>query len=315
VAISKNQIFEVANQLVEAGQTPTLAAVRKALGSGSFTTISEAMIEWKASRRESKPTVREPMPTEIAERLNTLGGEIWQSAFELANARLAGERESLEAIRVQLESERQEAADLADQLATDLEAVQATIQRHVEQLTAKTNEIEQLRLELRTQTEAIVTAAHRADTLEAIRAELQARVEQLSGLLKEEHAARQESETDAYQLRQDVSRLTAELAVSERRVGEFEVRVTEAERAVAGERKAAEFARIAEQTAQAQLEAGLKEIESLREQLRYEREAARKAGESAAELRGRLAVIEAQQNSSAPVVVQPESTDHLTTTE
>jgi chromosome segregation ATPase len=304
MAISKNQIFEAANQLIEAGQTPTLAAVRKVLGSGSFTTISEAMAEWKISRRDIPPMIREPTPTEIAERLNALGGELWQSALDLANARLAGERASLETIRAQLEGERQEAADLADQLATDLEAAQATIQRHVEQLAAKTGEIEQLRAELRAQTEVIITATHRADTLDAIRVEVQARVDQLSDLLKKEQAARQESEMDAYQVRQDVARLTAELAACERRTGEFEVRAIEAERAATEAHKATEFTRIAEQTAQAQLEATVREIERLREQLGYEREAARKAGESAAELRGRLAVIEAMAESTPDAINQ-----------
>lgn len=48
MAISKEQIFAVADELDAAGQNPTLANVRKQLGSGSFTTISEAMNEWRA---------------------------------------------------------------------------------------------------------------------------------------------------------------------------------------------------------------------------------------------------------------------------
>ena len=47
MAISKEQIFAVADELDAAGQNPTLANVRKQLGSGSFTTISEAMNEWR----------------------------------------------------------------------------------------------------------------------------------------------------------------------------------------------------------------------------------------------------------------------------
>ena len=37
MAISKEQIFAVADELDAAGQNPTLANVRKQLGSGSFT--------------------------------------------------------------------------------------------------------------------------------------------------------------------------------------------------------------------------------------------------------------------------------------
>ena len=43
MALSASEIPVIADQLDAAGTTPTLAAVRRALGGGSFTTISEAM--------------------------------------------------------------------------------------------------------------------------------------------------------------------------------------------------------------------------------------------------------------------------------
>ena len=43
MAITTQQIHAIADQLHEQGIKPTLAEVRKALGGGSFTTISEAM--------------------------------------------------------------------------------------------------------------------------------------------------------------------------------------------------------------------------------------------------------------------------------
>jgi hypothetical protein len=54
MAFSKDDIFKAADTLDAAGQSPTLAAVRKALGGGSFTTISEPLNEWKAKRRPRK---------------------------------------------------------------------------------------------------------------------------------------------------------------------------------------------------------------------------------------------------------------------
>ena len=50
MAIDKQQIFKAANELDLTGHSPTLAAVRKVLGGGSFTTISEAMNEWRATK-------------------------------------------------------------------------------------------------------------------------------------------------------------------------------------------------------------------------------------------------------------------------
>ena len=103
MAITKDQIFAVADEIDAAGQNATLAAVRKALGGGSFTTISEGMTEWKARKAAKESPLREPAPSAVANRLAELGAEIWSSALELANGRLATERESLETARLQLE--------------------------------------------------------------------------------------------------------------------------------------------------------------------------------------------------------------------
>ena len=62
MAITKDRIFEVAEAMDAAGQVPTLAAVRKAIGGGSFTTISEAMTEWKANKAAKETPLREPAP-------------------------------------------------------------------------------------------------------------------------------------------------------------------------------------------------------------------------------------------------------------
>lgn len=127
MAITKDQIFAAADELDAAGQNATLAAVRKALGGGSFTTISEGMTEWKARKAAKESPLREPAPPAVADRLAELGAEIWSSALELANGRLATEREALEAARLQLEADKAEAAELADQVTIELEDVKATV--------------------------------------------------------------------------------------------------------------------------------------------------------------------------------------------
>jgi hypothetical protein len=47
-AITKDQIWAVVEDLHGASKAATLAAVRKAVGGGRFTTIQDAMTEWKA---------------------------------------------------------------------------------------------------------------------------------------------------------------------------------------------------------------------------------------------------------------------------
>ncbi len=128
MAVTREQIFAVADELDTAGQKPTLAAVRKALGGGSFTTISEAMNEWRARKASQAAPIREPTPQAVADRLAEAGAEIWSLALELANARLASEREALEQARQEAEQARREAAELADQLAGELDEARARIE-------------------------------------------------------------------------------------------------------------------------------------------------------------------------------------------
>lgn len=127
MAITKDQIFAAADEIDAAGQNATLAAVRKALGGGSFTTISESMTEWKARKAAKESPLREPAPSVVADRLAELGAEIWSCALELANGRLATEREALEAARTQLEADKAEAAELADQVTVELEVVKLAL--------------------------------------------------------------------------------------------------------------------------------------------------------------------------------------------
>ena len=123
MAIHREQIFEIADALVAQGTNPTLAAVRKALGKGSFTTIQEVMVEWRAERATQHEPSREAPPRAVEERLQLLGGEIWAAALEMANARLAADREALEARRLEMEQRQAEAAEMADQMAEELETL------------------------------------------------------------------------------------------------------------------------------------------------------------------------------------------------
>ena len=127
MAISKKSIFDAADALDAAGQRPTLAALRKAVGGGSFTTISEAMKEWWAGRALREAPAREPAPAVVGERLGEVAGEIWALALQVANERLAGEREAFDAARVQAEQEKVEAVELADAVSAELELLQGKV--------------------------------------------------------------------------------------------------------------------------------------------------------------------------------------------
>lgn len=123
MAITQEQIWMAADELAAAGERPTLAAVRRRVGGGSFTTISEAMSAWHARQAAGElPPVREPLPERLAELIEDLGAQLWTAARELAGAQIAVEREALEAARQELETERADVASFAEQLSAELEA-------------------------------------------------------------------------------------------------------------------------------------------------------------------------------------------------
>ena len=127
MAITREQIFAAADDLDANGQSPTLGAVRKAVGGGSFTTISEAMTDWKARKAAREAPASEPLPNAVAKRLEAAALDLWASAVEAATGRLQGERERMDEERRDLLSSRDEAAELSNQLAGELEVSKARI--------------------------------------------------------------------------------------------------------------------------------------------------------------------------------------------
>ena len=150
---SQEDIWAAADALVGAGERPTLAAVRKAVGGGSFTTISEAMAEWRARQVLAEP-VREPAPVAVAQHAAVLAAELWAQALAIAHERLQADREALDVARVDMARERAEAVELADILAGELDMVRAELEagqillaEKDEALLEQTQEIHQWRTE------------------------------------------------------------------------------------------------------------------------------------------------------------------------
>jgi len=123
MAITPEQIYAVADELVAEGKNPTLSNVRKVIGSGSFTTISDAMTEWRDKQKETLQPIRESAPDAITSRVNSLSSEIWTVAQNMANSRLSNEREALENDRAELVAGKREAVELADEMSNELDAL------------------------------------------------------------------------------------------------------------------------------------------------------------------------------------------------
>ncbi len=132
MALTIQQVHNTADQLQEQGIKPTLAEVRKALGGGSFTTISEAMKSWRQDNQQEEQLRQVELPSSIAERLQTLGADMWQTAIDIANDRLVKEREALESIKAKSQAE----TDEAQEAVKTLEGEQADLLEQLDEVTA-----------------------------------------------------------------------------------------------------------------------------------------------------------------------------------
>ncbi|ELT9905991.1 DNA-binding protein [Escherichia coli] len=214
MAVTKEQIFEAADQLAAAGQKPTLEAIRQITG-GSYTTISPALNEWKARQAAQATPLREPAPQAVADRLAEVGAEVWSIALELANARLAAEREALDKARADLEADRAEATELADRLAAQVEELQSRLASIEAAEQAARIEADDLRNQL-------AAAQEQAHTAEARAAELRTELDRAHHESAQARQALAEAREEAATLRgrleassEQMAALIARLAPSE----------------------------------------------------------------------------------------------------
>lgn len=308
MAITKQDIHAAAEQLAAQGETPTLAKVRAALGGGSFTTISEAMNEWKAARQQQSVVtpIREAAPEAITERLHGFAADIWGTALEKANARLQEEREALDEARKKMEATLAETQELAAQVSADLDAAQDRIEEQAKTIeqagtaaAAQAAQVLNLENRLAAQTDAAHTAA-------AALEEARQRVDQLTDLLNQERTARSDAEQRANQAAQAAAKAEAEAIAAQRRADDAEkreqaaaARATQADEAAQKAHKEAQQARIEEGRASAQVTAANAAAEAARAETVTARAEAGKAISEAGELRGKLSVLQEELKAMA----------------
>jgi len=210
MAISKDQIFKAADDLDAAGQNPTLAAVRKVLGGGSFTTISEAMNEWRASKNAQAVPIKEPAPAAVLDKFAVLGAEIWAVALEMANSRLNAEREALEASRIEFDMARQEAAELADQLTAELDQANESIALLGQSVSAGNQREQEL-------VQKLAAANERASNSDARAIELRAELDHAHAQIKEAQGKNEGLRDMLTETSSKIESLRADLAAAQKR--------------------------------------------------------------------------------------------------
>lgn len=200
--ITEELIFKAADELETKGEKVTIETVKALLATwtstkgGSYATLSPAVRKWKGQQRTtSTEQIREPLPQFISDQLTGWAGQVWASALDNANARLATEREGLEKARVEMETETAEALALAEKLEGERDDARRALADLEQTHQVATLEADELRASLDAMTDRATTAEARAVELEARAGDLNRELERLHGELATERQARAQAET------------------------------------------------------------------------------------------------------------------------
>jgi chromosome segregation ATPase len=120
MAITKEQIIETAEALQAAGVNPSMQAVRDALKTGSFATISPVLRAWRDSKAQ-RATVALEMPGEAKAALERAGADLWKIVTALATERLTKVQEEAETAINGANADRDEALLEIERLETSIE--------------------------------------------------------------------------------------------------------------------------------------------------------------------------------------------------
>lgn len=287
--ITFEQVAAIADAMKVDGVKPTSRAVRERLGNtGSMGTINKLLGRWKSSqeRQISAALVLPPalqrvllefMDNELTSARTTLEAELADQQQEAADLATENERqvidndlqsETIELLRAEVSTHQGRAGQLESDLMVSRD--EAARERSGAELARTELAKAQLRLEAMPRLEADLVAVR--------------------GVLETERAARVAAE-------QQAAVLAAKLEAAERRATEAAERTTKAEAAAANAAAKAETvarelvnANATIQTGHARLESAARELEDAKKAATTATAAARKSGEEAAELRGKLAV-------------------------
>jgi len=147
-ALTTETIHAMADKLSSEGQYPTLALLRQQLGSGSYTTISEAMKLWREEKAKSDIIPIPPIPDEVNNTIQNATQSIWQSAMTVAKNKLQSEREALKKAQDEMTQRQKETIEMADQLDQEITRLKQTLQEAVNAKQKFTDDNDRLKTEL-----------------------------------------------------------------------------------------------------------------------------------------------------------------------
>ncbi len=121
--ISKKQVFEAAGALTDEGISATVQSVRQRIGSGSFSTISSHLADWKAEHAGQGPANIPDMPGKV-----TLAfAQVWATAAGAAQEEVETQRQALEVLRREMEKDKASMAAEIERLEKAQDAAAAKV--------------------------------------------------------------------------------------------------------------------------------------------------------------------------------------------
>lgn len=299
MAISKQDVFNAAAAIEAQGGKPTLNAIRQALAGGSFSTISEAMAEWRSLQKAAvavgSSVVREPAPEAISNRLNELADDVWEIALQLANRRLQGEREALAQSRNEMALVQQETAELVDALSADLESALNQLKQQTETNATSALEVDSLHRDVATLNDSLRLAHQETQLANVALSEVRQQTEQLAAMLDSEKAERinaskklEQSLVTIAELNANVTELAADLNVMTDRAKAAEAKSNQTDQALNDATKRLDKAANEIQSWQNKAALADAQISAFKEQTAELKVDTKQAIEQAAEMRGKL---------------------------
>jgi len=178
--VTKDQVFQAAEQLKEDGKNVTVNAVI-ALTGGSFSTVGPMVRDWKKQEEEQATVVIE-MPDNVMEAVKRAAAEIWRVANQQANEQV--EKVKAEAAeRVSMLEE--ETAEYETEVRR-LEGEAEVFERDIEAVTKRAEASEQTITKLQADKAALdARLADRDQEIERLRSQLDATQSKLDGLQAE----------------------------------------------------------------------------------------------------------------------------------
>ena len=156
--ITYTEVARAANELIEAGQTPTIERIRGHIGSGSYTTIAAYLKKWKAEHPTDQLAKTEGIPPALITTIK----EIWTQLTKETNQR---SQEIQATADEQIQSERNLRIDAENSAQQHKQAYQ-DIKDQFTQLTEQHDKLQdQLQKQVQTIKERDVKINHLNDTI------------------------------------------------------------------------------------------------------------------------------------------------------